>query len=168
MDVYSIDLRNHGSSPHSKTMTYTAMAADLLRFLQSISDLNDDISLLGHSMGGKVGMALALDPRTPPHLLRNLIVEDISPIQGSLSPEFTKYAKSMMIIMEMKCKDRKEADALLREVEPVRPLYLASPSLYLTLYSIGSRCSAVSTHKCGCSVEARRATDISRTTSNHC
>jgi len=168
MDVYSVDLRNHGSSPHSKTMTYTAMAADLLRFLQSISNLNEDITLLGHSMGGKAVMALALDPQTPPDLLRNLIVEDISPIQGRMSPEFTSYAKAMMRIMEMKCKDRKEAEALLKEVEPVSLFYLASPSSHLTLAPIGSRCTTVSTHKCGCSSDARRATHISRTTSNYC
>jgi pimeloyl-ACP methyl ester carboxylesterase len=102
-------------------MTYTAMAADLLRFLQSISQERDEISLLGHSLGGKVVMALALHPETPPHMLRNLIVEDISPIKGRLSSEFTGYAKAMMRIMEMKCKDRKEADAVLKEIEPVSP-----------------------------------------------
>ncbi|KAG8801299.1 hypothetical protein FRC16_000781 [Serendipita sp. 398] len=118
MDVYSVDLRNHGASPHSSTMTYQAMAADLLRFLHSIHSSDTDITLLGHSMGGKVAMALALHPQTPSDLLRNLIVEDISPIKGKLSKEFEGYARTMRRIMDMGLKTRNEADAVLQESEP--------------------------------------------------
>jgi pimeloyl-ACP methyl ester carboxylesterase len=118
-----VDLRNHGSSPHSPNMTYTSMAADLLRFLQSLvhgSQTQDgQITLLGHSMGGKVAMALALHPDTPKNLLKNLIVEDVSPIKGRLSKEFTGYARAMRRIMDMNLKDRKEADEVLKEIEPV-------------------------------------------------
>lgn len=96
------------------------MAADLLRFLGTISEPNNNVSLLGHSLGGKVAMTLALHPQTPHHLLRDLIVEDISPIKGRLSDEFTGYAQAMMRVMNMKCKDRKEADAVLQEIETVR------------------------------------------------
>lgn len=127
MDVYCVDLRNHGASPHSTTMTYTAMAADLLRFLEHINHSSvseeENISLLGHSMGGKVVMTLALHPETPRSLLRNLIVEDISPVQGRLSSEFTAYANAMKAIMERQCKDRKEADEVLKEIEPVSFCY---------------------------------------------
>ncbi|PVF91802.1 alpha/beta-hydrolase [Serendipita vermifera] len=110
-------------------MTYTAMAADLLRFLQSLhpnttntdgshSQNDGDISLLGHSMGGKVAMTLALHPDTPKGLLKNLIVEDVSPIKGRLSKEFIGYARAMRRIMDMNLKDRKEADEVLKEIEP--------------------------------------------------
>lgn len=120
IDVYCVDLRNHGASPHSTTMTNLAMAADLLRFLKSISSnvSNGDISLLGHSMGGKAAMTLALHPDTPSNLLRNLIVEDISPIKGRLSKEFEGYARAMRRIMDMQCTDRKQADEVLQEIEP--------------------------------------------------
>ena len=97
------------------------MAADLLRFLKSISSngSNGDISLLGHSMGGKAVMTLALHPDTPSNLLRTLIVEDISPIKGKLTPEFQEYALAMRRIMDMKCTDRKQADEVLQKVEQV-------------------------------------------------
>jgi pimeloyl-ACP methyl ester carboxylesterase len=99
------------------------MAADLLRFLQSLVEgsqkQDEQITLLGHSMGGKVAMTLALHPDTPKSLLKNLIVEDVSPIKGRLSNEFTGYARAMRRIMDMNLKDRKEADEVLKEIEPV-------------------------------------------------
>jgi len=113
-------------------MTYMAMAADLLRFLQSISSTQaskaskEDISVLGHSMGGKVVMTLALHPATPPNLLRNLIVEDVSPIKGRMSNEFEGYARAMRRIMDAGCTDRKQADQMLQEIEPVSISFLTS------------------------------------------
>jgi hypothetical protein len=64
-------------------------------------------------------MTLALHPDTPPNLLRNLIVEDTSPIKGGLSKEFERYARAMRRIMDTGCTDRKQADQMLQEVEPV-------------------------------------------------
>src|ERR1700745_3883641 len=57
--AYSVDLRNHGQSPHSDVMSYPIMAEDLLEFLdeQDLAEAN----LLGHSMGGKVAMQLATE-----------------------------------------------------------------------------------------------------------
>ena len=53
-----MDSRNHGSSPWSENMNYEFMAEDLLKF---ISDLRaSDVSLVGHSMGGKAAMTAAL------------------------------------------------------------------------------------------------------------
>ncbi|KIJ22249.1 hypothetical protein M422DRAFT_130130, partial [Sphaerobolus stellatus SS14] len=62
-DVYSLDLRNHGTSPHSSVMDYSTMAADVIHFCHKHHLKN--VSLLGHSMGGKVVMALALRPDLP-------------------------------------------------------------------------------------------------------
>lgn len=72
--VVCVDMRNHGQSPWSDDMTYPAMADDLG---QVIRDLGGRADLLGHSMGGKAAMVLAL---SQPELLRALIVADIAPI----------------------------------------------------------------------------------------
>ncbi|KAK7462740.1 hypothetical protein VKT23_007327 [Stygiomarasmius scandens] len=96
-------------------MTYTQMAADVLHFIQK-KELRE-ISLLGHSMGGKVAMSLALNPSLPPSTLSNLIVADIAPSRGKLSDEFLTYIQAMKKIEDMKLKTRKEATEVLREYE---------------------------------------------------
>jgi esterase len=68
------DLRNHGRSPHSDEMNYPVMAADVAELLGTLG-LSSAISL-GHSMGGKVAMQLAV---TQPDLVKKLIVADMSP-----------------------------------------------------------------------------------------
>jgi esterase len=73
--VYCIDLRNHGRSPHINDMSYSAMAADLLAFMQ---DRNiNQAHIVGHSMGGKVAMQLAL---SHPEVVAKLVVADIAPV----------------------------------------------------------------------------------------
>ncbi|KAI0359938.1 alpha/beta-hydrolase [Trametes cingulata] len=113
--VYALDLRNHGTSPHAEPHTYEAMAADVLHFCQEHSLSN--ISLLGHSMGGKVAMTVALDPKLPSDLLSHLIVADIAPSRGALSDEFQGYIRGMKKIEESHVKTRQEADRILREFE---------------------------------------------------
>ena len=73
--IIALDLRNHGGSPHGADTSYAAMAADVVETLAAMKAL--PCRLLGHSMGGKVAMRLALDQ--PGHVER-LIVEDIAPI----------------------------------------------------------------------------------------
>lgn len=70
------DLRNHGASPHADTMTYTAMADDIEALLDRAGIQRTDI--IGHSMGGKAAMWLAL---TQPERVNRLIVVDIAPVQ---------------------------------------------------------------------------------------
>lgn len=73
--VYALDLRNHGASERAMTMTYEEMADDVAGF---IADRNIDAPIvMGHSMGGKVAMRLAL---AEPGLVRGLIVVDIAPV----------------------------------------------------------------------------------------
>jgi pimeloyl-ACP methyl ester carboxylesterase len=73
--VIALDLRNHGGSPHGADTTYSAMAADVVETLAALEAL--PCRLLGHSMGGKVAMRLALDQ---PARVERLIVADIAPV----------------------------------------------------------------------------------------
>ncbi|KZT02577.1 alpha/beta-hydrolase [Laetiporus sulphureus 93-53] len=110
-----VDLRNHGSSPHAEPMTYAAMAVDVLNFCR-VHSLTK-ISLLGHSMGGKVAMTVALNPELPQDLLSHLIVADIAPSRGELSPEFNKYVGALQEIERRKITNRREAQHILSETE---------------------------------------------------
>ena len=70
-----VDLRNHGGSPHTDTMTYVDMVNDVRQLLVSLG--LEEFTLVGHSMGGKAAMTLAL---TEPQGLRRLINIDIAPV----------------------------------------------------------------------------------------
>jgi esterase len=72
--VYALDLRNHGLSPHSDEMSYGAMAADVLAWLDARGIASAE--LIGHSMGGKVAMLLACHQ---PERVSRLVVVDIAP-----------------------------------------------------------------------------------------
>ncbi len=72
--VFSLDLRNHGLSPHDDVFDYPAMVEDLAGFLDQ-HQLKDPV-IIGHSMGGKVAMNFAL---AHPEKLEKLIVVDIAP-----------------------------------------------------------------------------------------
>lgn len=73
-EVFLVDQRNHGKSPHDASFSYDLLVEDLKSFLETngLSKIN----LLGHSMGGKVAMRFA---QKYPELLEKLIVVDISP-----------------------------------------------------------------------------------------
>jgi len=96
-------------------MTYNAMAMDVLEFCRKHS--LERVSLLGHSMGGKVAMTVALSPDTPSDLLSHLIVADIAPAKGALSSEFRGYVDAMKKIEASEVKTRKEAQAILAPYE---------------------------------------------------
>lgn len=68
------DMRNHGQSPHSDSWDYKAMAEDVVELIEDL-DLEWPV-ILGHSMGGKVAMKLAV---TNPEIMSKLIVADIAP-----------------------------------------------------------------------------------------
>ncbi len=77
--VVSVDMRNHGGSFRAATNTYGDMADDLARVIENCGGRAD---VLGHSMGGKAAMVLAL---TRPDLVEKLIVADIAPVAYSHS-----------------------------------------------------------------------------------
>jgi len=73
--VITVDLRNHGDSPWLDTHNYHVMADDLVEVINS---LNIKPNIIGHSMGGKAAMVLALKR---PNLVKNLIIADIAPVK---------------------------------------------------------------------------------------
>ena len=78
--VRAVDLRNHGQSPWTDAHRYVDLAADLAQTIAAETAAPADI--LGHSMGGKAAMALAL---TAPERVARLVVADIAPVAYSHS-----------------------------------------------------------------------------------
>ena len=74
-NVISVDMRNHGDSPWHDLMDYDAMADDLAAVIETHA--GGRAHLLGHSMGGKAAMMLALKR---PELLASLVVADMAPV----------------------------------------------------------------------------------------
>ena len=72
--VGSVDMRNHGESFRADSQSYPDMAGDLARVIGAVGGVAD---VLGHSMGGKAAMVLAL---STPELVRRLLVADIAPV----------------------------------------------------------------------------------------
>jgi pimeloyl-ACP methyl ester carboxylesterase len=72
--VVAVDMRNHAHSFHSKNHSYTDLANDLA---QVIEEVGAPMDVLGHSMGGKAAMVLAV---TRPELVHKLVTADIAPV----------------------------------------------------------------------------------------
>ncbi len=109
--VYSLDLRNHGQSGWSDEMDYAVMADDVLEFIDGLHHRN--IALLGHSMGGKVAMHLAL---SAPDSIQALMVADIAPV--AYTHGFEHFLEPMMAIDLTTLNSRNQADRLLSEAVP--------------------------------------------------
>ncbi|PSL22145.1 alpha/beta fold hydrolase [Shimia abyssi] len=90
--VISVDQRNHGESPWFDSHSYEDMAADLAEVIVAEAKHGRDpaMDVLGHSMGGKAAMVLAL---TRPELVRSLIVADIAPV--TYEHDQKQYIQSM-------------------------------------------------------------------------
>lgn len=106
--VYALDMRNHGQSPWADEMNYSAMAKDILEFLND-HDIDRAI-LLGHSMGGKAAMQLALDH---PERVKKLVVVDISPV--TYTPRHEHVFKGLYNVDLETIKSRADADKALAE-----------------------------------------------------
>ncbi|MEM8979085.1 MAG: alpha/beta fold hydrolase [Pseudomonadota bacterium] len=103
------DLRNHGQSPWHESHSYEDLAEDLAELCTTLDSPAD---IMGHSMGGKAAMALAL---TAPHHVNRLLVADIAPVA---------YAHSQLeYIHAMKAMDlsaiEKRTDAQLEVSDPM-------------------------------------------------
>ncbi len=106
--VISVDLRNHGRSPHAVGMGYDAMAEDVVKLLDRLEI--PSAHLLGHSMGGKVVITLA---RLSPERVASLIVGDIAPLAYGHDHD-TVFA-GLRRLEEGRPANRREADDLLGE-----------------------------------------------------
>ncbi len=123
-DVWTVDQRNHGTSPRATTNSYAGMAADLA---EVIAAAGGKVDLLGHSMGGKAAMVLAL---TKPDLLRRLVVADIAPV--AYAHDNTRYIAAMRALDLTGLTSRSEADRRLsRDVHDpaLRAFFLQSLDL---------------------------------------
>ncbi len=80
--VHLLDLRNHGASPWRDEVSYPAMAGDVAAYLDRAG--LERATLVGHSMGGKTAMALALDAG---ERIERLVVVDIAPVPYGHSHE---------------------------------------------------------------------------------
>ncbi|TYL45975.1 alpha/beta fold hydrolase [Nocardioides sp. BGMRC 2183] len=109
--VTMVDLPDHGRSPWTESFDYLAVAdavADLI-------DGTDAATVVGHSMGGKVAMLLAL---RHPELVRRLVVADMSPVRYGRNPGgLARYAQALNRLDLVAVEAREDADRLLeREV----------------------------------------------------
>lgn len=102
--VFAVDLRNHGQSPHHEDVSYDAMAADLGEFMRT-HDL-PRVHLLGHSMGGKVAMQFSLGH---PDRVNKLVVVDISPRE--YPPRHKRTLAALLALDLQQLHRREELDA---------------------------------------------------------
>ena len=101
--IVAIDMRNHGESPHEAGMGYQLMMDDVLEVLDAL-ELNR-VDLMGHSMGGKVAMWLALHQ---PERVNKLIIVDIAPV--NYPPRHQAILQAMLTMPLASFKNRREAD----------------------------------------------------------
>ncbi|SHN19554.1 Pimeloyl-ACP methyl ester carboxylesterase [Cyclobacterium lianum] len=106
--LYLVDQRNHGDSPHSEEWNYEAMAEDLRELLDA--EGLESVYLLGHSMGGKTAMKMAL---MYPKRVKKLVVADIAP--RAYPVHHQTILKALNAVDPEKLKSRKEAEDILAQ-----------------------------------------------------
>jgi len=118
--VYQLDLRNHGASPHDDNMNYPAMASDIVEFMDDHSI--EHAHILGHSMGGKIAMQVALNH---PERLQKLIVADIAPV--TYAQHDNPALDGLKALSQTPLESRRQADEILSQYisePPVRAFLL--------------------------------------------
>lgn len=122
--VYALDLRNHGDSPHDPAHNYLTMADDVEEFMWNQSLVKP--TLIGHSMGAKAAMTLAL---RSPDAVGALISVDNAPVDASLTSDFVKYLQGMRDIDNGHVRKQADADDMLKkyvEASPIRQFLLTN------------------------------------------
>jgi esterase len=109
--VFAIDQRNHGKSPHVADMNYELMAGDVLSIMREAGLARAHV--LGHSMGGKTAMQLAL---MHPDAVERLVIADIAP--KSYPPHHDKIIQTLLSIDFSMIKSRKDLDSALAQSIP--------------------------------------------------
>lgn len=109
------DLVNHGASPHEDSFDLTRMAEDVLETLDGAGV--DRFDIMGHSLGGKIALLVALKA---PRRVRRLVVLDVAP---KIYEERHRFIiDALKRVSEADCSSRKEADEVLGESIPQRPI----------------------------------------------
>jgi len=106
--VIAVDMRNHGNSPWMQTHSYPEMADDLSEVIGEVGGRAD---VVGHSMGGKAAMMLAL---RHPDAVRRLVVADIAPVPYTHSQ--LPFIKVMRDVDLSRVTRRSDAEAQLAEM----------------------------------------------------
>lgn len=109
--VYTLDARNHGESPWADSMAYAEMAADVAEFLAAEGIQRPVV--MGHSMGGKTAMTLALGHGA---LVGGLVVADIAPVGHDV--RFTGHVEAMRALDLATVARRADADSALADAVP--------------------------------------------------
>ena len=104
--VLTVDLRNHGASPWDPAHDYPALAGDVARFIRT--HVGGPAAVLGHSMGGKAAMVLALEA---PDLVERLVVVDIAPAASRTT--LIDALRAMQQVPLAACTRRSEVEAAL-------------------------------------------------------
>ena len=101
--VHLVDLRNHGNSPHAESHRYPDMCEDLLEYFDQQS--LEEASIIGHSMGGKLGMVFGL---LEPERISRLVIVDIAPSDyGSSENNYhRKIIQALQRVDITSCKSR--------------------------------------------------------------
>lgn len=113
--VIALDLRNHGDSPHGLPMDFATMAADVAETLAALGVAR--VGIVGHSLGGKTAMALAL---TRPETVAWLVVMDIAPV--AYDHDYDDYVGAMLAMPLTPQLTRGEADQLLAQSVKEAPM----------------------------------------------
>lgn len=106
--VTSVDVRNHGDSFHQSSMAYPQLAEDVINLLDHLAI--ESCILLGHSMGGKIAIQVALEQ---PERINKLLVADIAPV--SYTSHHTQIIAGLKAIDFSTVKRRRDADDQLSE-----------------------------------------------------
>ncbi|CAN3485173.1 probable alcohol acetyltransferase [Diutina catenulata] len=119
-NVYTLDLRNFGSSPHVERLDYPSLAMDVEQWCQRhLSDEPGKPILIGHSMGAKTVMVVAL---RSPDLPKGIVSVDNAPVNlgpPSSGSAFPRYINQLRLATEKYgYTNIKDVDAKLAEVEP--------------------------------------------------
>jgi esterase len=107
--VYIPDLRNHGQSPHSRIFDFPSLENDLAELLEELGLSN--ISLVGHSLGGKTAMYFTLHH---PGIVKKLVVVDISLRKSPPDREHQMLLNAMMAVDFTQARSRSDVDAQLK------------------------------------------------------
>lgn len=104
-EVHAIDQRNHGKSFHSSDFDYNTLAQDVVDYMDA-SELSKAI-ILGHSMGGKTAMTLALQH---PNRVLKLVVADIAPKSYDVGGKFASIIDGLLHLNSVTLTSRSQAE----------------------------------------------------------